>query len=98
MNTNWGLALVLSALIGLGQTGQIAVGSTLVQYYVEPVYRGRVMSFIMLGFGVSSLGVVFGGVMADTIGIEWSIGGLALALGVITLGMLLFSSRLRKLD
>jgi len=98
MNTNWGLALVLSALIGLGQTGQIAVGSTLVQYYVEPVYRGRVMSFIMLGFGVSSLGVVFGGVMADTIGIEWSVGGLALALGVITLGMLAFSSRLRKLD
>lgn len=98
MNTNWGLALVLSAVIGLGQTGQTAVGSTLVQYYVEPVYRGRVMSFIMMGFGISSLGVFFGGVMADTIGIEWSVGGLALGLGALALIMIIFATRLRKLD
>ncbi len=98
VNTNWGLALVLSAIIGLGQTGQIAVGSTLIQYYVEPVYRGRVMSFIMMGFGISSLGVLFGGIMADTIGIEWSVGGLALALGAVVLVMITFASHLRKLD
>jgi predicted MFS family arabinose efflux permease len=70
----------------------------LAQYYVNPDYRGRVMSFMMLGFGLSSLGVVFGGILAETMGIQWSIGGLAIALAIVSLAMLLFSSRLRRLD
>jgi MFS family permease len=97
-NLNWAWALVLVVLIGAGQTGQLAIGSTLVQYHVDPVYRGRVMSFQMLGFGLSSLGTVFGGVLADTLGIRWSVGGLAMALAVITVFILLFGQRLRRLD
>ena len=97
-NENWYLALVMSAFIGLGQTGQTAIGFTLIQYYVDPGFRGRVMSFMMLGFGLSSLGTVFAGVLADSIGIQWSIGGLAMALTVITAMIMLFSNRLRKLD
>lgn len=95
---NWNLALVLSVFIGLGQTGQTAVGFTLIQYYVDPVYRGRVMSFMMLGFGLSSLGTVFGGILAETMGIEWAIGGLAIALAIVTVGMIAFSKHLRDLD
>jgi len=97
-NTEWSLSLVLAVFIGLGQTGQTAIGFTLVQYYVNPDYRGRVMSFMMLGFGLSSLGTFFGGILAETMGIQWSIGGLAIALVIVSLAMLLFSSRLRRLD
>lgn len=97
-NTQWYLALILSAVIGLGQTGQTAIGFTLIQYYVDPAYRGRVMSFMMLGFGMASVGTVFGGILAETIGIEWSVGGLSIALGIISLAMIAFSSHLRKLD
>lgn len=97
-NTNWALALILAVFIGLGQTGQTAVGFTLIQYYVDPGYRGRVMSFMMLGFGMAGMGTVFGGLLADFSGIEWSIGGLAVVLVLICLGMILFSARLRKLQ
>lgn len=97
-NTGWYISLGLAVFIGLGQTGQMAIGFTLVQYYVDPGYRGRVMSFMMLGFGMASLGTVFGGLLADAMGIEWSIGGLAIALAALTMAMLVFSSRLRKLD
>ena len=97
-STNWYLSLVLVVFIGLGQTGQTAIGFTLIQYYVEPGYRGRVMSFMMLGFGMASLGTFFGGLLADTMGIQWSVGGLAIALVVITVAILLISTRLRKLD
>ena len=97
-NTNWYLALTLSVFIGLGQTGQTAIGFTLIQYYVDPGYRGRVMSFMMLGFGMASLGTVFGGILADAMGIEWSIGGLSIALAVLTVAMLVFSPHLRRLD
>lgn len=94
----WGAALVIVFFIGMAQTGQMALGSTLVQYHVDPAYRGRVMSFQMLGFGLSSLGTVFGGVMADTMGIQWSVGGLALGLGLMTLLILVFGRKLRRLD
>ena len=97
-NTTMSWALVISPFIGLGQTGQMAVGMTLIQYYVDPAYRGRTMSIQMLGFGMSSLGVVFAGVMSESLGIEWSIGGLAILLGMIAIAMLTFSPRLRKLD
>ena len=97
-STNWYLSLLLSVFIGLGQTGQMAVGFTLVQYYVDPAYRGRVMSFQLLGFGMASLGAVFGGILSETMGIQWSIGGLAIVLVIVTMFVLIFSSRLRKLD
>jgi MFS family permease len=96
--TQWYLSLFLVVFIGLGQTGQTAVGFTLIQYYVDPTYRGRVMSFMMLGFGLSSLGTFLGGILADVLGIEWSIGGLAIALGVLSTAMIAFSPRLRKLE
>jgi predicted MFS family arabinose efflux permease len=97
-NTNWYLALATSAFIGLGQTGQTAIGFTLIQYYVDPSFRGRVMSFMMLGFGISSLGTLFAGILADNIGIQSSIGGLAITLALITIMIIVFSSKLRKLD
>jgi MFS family permease len=97
-NTNWYLALAMSAFIGLGQTGQTAIGFTLIQYYVDPSFRGRVMSFMMLGFGLSSLGTLFAGVLADSVGIQLSIGGLAIALALITIMITVISSKLRKLD
>jgi predicted MFS family arabinose efflux permease len=97
-STSWTLALVFAVFIGLGQTGQTAFGFVLVQYYVDPAYRGRAMSFMMMGFGLAGLGAFFGGILADSISIVWSIGGLALALLVLCGWMLLFSSRLRNLD
>ena len=97
-NTNWYLALAMSAFIGLGQTGQTAIGFTLIQYYVDPSFRGRVMSFMMLGFGLSSLGTLFAGILADSVGIQFSIGGLAIALAVITIIITVFSAKLRRLD
>jgi len=96
--SEWYLSLVLVVFIGLGQTGQTAIGFTLIQYYVDPDYRGRVMSFMMLGFGLASLGTVFGGILAETMGIQWAIGGLSIALAAVTMGMIAFSSHLRKLD
>ncbi len=97
-STEWYLSLFLVIFIGMGQTGQQAVGMALIQYYVDPGYRGRVMSFFMVGFGLASLGTFFGGMLAETMGIQWSIGGLAMVLSVITLGMLTFARRLRELD
>src|SRR4030042_476485 len=37
----WYLSLLLSAVIGLGSSGQMALGNSLIQYYSEAAFRGR---------------------------------------------------------
>ncbi len=94
----WYLSLFLIMFVGAGSTGQMALGTSLVQYYVKPEYRGRVLSFQMMSWGFGGLGTYFAGEFGDRIGVQWSIGGLALILVVITLFVLLTSTRLRKMD
>ena len=92
------LSMVVIAFIGLGSTIQMALGNSLIQYYVDAAYRGRVMSFLMLGFGLSSLGSFFAGILAEGIGAPWAVGSLAIALFIVTLVIMVAVPRLRKLD
>jgi MFS family permease len=94
----WYLSLSLMIFIGMGSTVQMALGNSLIQYYTDVTYRGRVMSFFMLGFGFSFLGTFFAGMLAEGIGPQWSVGSLAIVLIIITLALLAFEPRLRKLD
>lgn len=83
--------------VGIGQTGRMTLAGTLLQHYVEDEYRGRVMAIYMMEFGLTSLSVLLAGILADRIGIQWSIGGMALILIVISIGVLIASPRLRRL-
>jgi len=94
----WLVSVFVVIFVGLGQTGHRASGNSLAQNYTEPEYRGRVMSFMMMGIGFSSLGTFFAGVLAETLGIQWAIGGLALILVLVSIALLVFTSRLRRLD
>ncbi|MFC1533707.1 MFS transporter [Thermodesulfobacteriota bacterium] len=93
----WGLSLVLIAFIGLGDTGRATLANTLVQYYVADEYRGRVMSFLIMEFGLMSFGVFFASLLAEAIGVQWSIGGLAIGLTLLSIAAF-FGRRLRKMD
>ena len=76
----------------------MTLGTTLLQYYAADEYRGRVMSIYMMEFGLMSFAVFFAGLVADTIGIQWAIGGMAMVLVVLTILVFAFSPRLRRLD
>ncbi|MQC25455.1 MAG: MFS transporter [Chloroflexi bacterium] len=97
-STIWVVSLVAIAFVGLGQTGRMTLSGSLLQHYVEDEYRGRVMAIYMMEFGLTSLSVFFAGIMADRIGIQWSIGGLAILLVVLTLVVWVISPRLRALQ
>jgi MFS family permease len=94
----WYFSLVLVAFVGLGQAGNMTTGNTLIQYYSEPDYRGRVMSFMMMGMGFSNLGTFVAGVMTEAVGVQWSVGGLAIILALASVIMLTVTPRLRELD
>ena len=76
----------------------MALGNTLLMYYVTPEYRGRVMSIYMMEFGLTSLSVFFAALAADFIGVQWSVGGLAMVLVVLSVLMFIFVPRIRRLD
>ena len=96
---SWPLSIVLIVLVGLGQTARMTLGNTLVQYYVDDDYRGRVMSIYTMDFGITSLGTFIAGLMADTaIGIEWTTGGFAMMLVILTLIVAVFLPRIRNLQ
>jgi MFS family permease len=92
------LSLALMVFVGMGQTGRMTLSNTLIQYYVENEYRGRVMSIYMMEFGLTSFGVFAAGVMAESIGAQWAIGGFAIALLVLSLLAVTFLQRIRRLD
>jgi MFS family permease len=92
------LSMMFIFFIGMGSTVQMALGNSLIQYYVDATYRGRVMSFFMLCFGLSSLGAFFAGIMAEGIGVQWAVGSLAILLVIFTLGIITMAPRIRKLD
>ena len=94
----WLVSVIVVIFIGLGQTGHRASGNALAQNYTAPEYRGRVMSFMMMGLGFSSLGTFFAGAIAEAIGIQWSIGGLAVLLVAASAALLIFTTRLRRLE
>ena len=95
---SWPLSIITVIFIGLGQTSHRTAGNTLIQYYTEPEYRGRVMSFMMMELGFSSLGTFIAGVLADTIGVQWSIGSLAIALVIMSVIFTTTTKRLRRLE
>jgi len=92
------VSLTFIFFVGMGSTVQMALGNSLVQYYVDATYRGRVMSFFMLCFGLSSLGAFFAGILAEGIGVQWAVGSLAILLVVVTVLVLALVPRIRKLD
>jgi len=94
----WYLSLILIAFIGIGQTLYMTLGSTLIQYYVSPTYRGRVMSILMMNFGLTGIGTFFAGMLSDNVGVQYTIGGFALVLVIIAFLAFIFIPKVRNLD
>ena len=92
------VALVAIVFVGLGQTGRMTLANTLLQYYVSDEYRGRVMSVYMMEFGMSSFAVFFAAIMADMMGPQTAVGGLAIILVIFSVAAIVMVPRLRKLD
>jgi MFS family permease len=97
-STSWYLSLIMMPLIGLGPTMHGTLTNTLIQYYADPDYRGRMQSFTAIGMGLASLGTFIAGVLADAIGVQWSVGGMAMLLTFITILFFVFSPRLTNLE
>jgi hypothetical protein len=96
---SYSLSLVLIAFVGMGQMVQQALGTTLIQYYIDPAYLGRVMSIMMMQFGFMSFSTFIAGVLTDVTGsVRWSMGSLAILLLALAVLALTFVRRMRDLE
>ncbi len=98
ISTSWALSLVIMASVGLGQSGRMTLSNTLVQYYVADEYRGRVMSIYQMNFGFTAFGVFAAGLMAESMGVQWALGGFAGALVMLSAVAIFVVPRIRRLD
>jgi MFS family permease len=97
-SASWNASLALIVFVGLGQSGQMTLAGTLIQYYVDPVYLGRVMSILMMQFGLISFSTFAAGLLAEAVGVQWAVGGFAMGLVLLSVLVLAFVPRLRNLD
>lgn len=85
--TIYPLALAFAALSGFGMMSQITISNTLIQTTVDPVMRGRVISFYaMMFFGMQPLGGLLVGYISQKIGTPDTVLGegiVALLIGVL---------------
>ncbi len=95
---SWHLSLPLIAIVGLGDTARMTLGNTLLQYYTEEKYHGRVMSIFVMQWGLMGFGAFGAGLLSEVVGVQWAVGGLAAVLIPVTLLAIAFIPRLRRLD
>ncbi|OGO01745.1 MAG: hypothetical protein A2Y90_05060 [Chloroflexi bacterium RBG_13_52_12] len=94
----WGFSLVLMIGVGLGQAGRMTLPVALLQTYTKPEYRARVMGVYGVEFGLSSFGTFFAALLVERLGVQWSVGGMAIVLVALSVAALLFIPRLRKMN
>lgn len=95
---SWYLSLGMIIFFGLGQAGGMALANTLIQHYVDDQYRGRVMSILLMQWGLMSFSTFIAGLVAESLGVQWAIGGFALVLIFLSIFALAFVPRIRNLD
>jgi MFS family permease len=94
----WILSLVTVVFIGLGQTMRGTLGGALLQSYTEPAYMGRVMSLMMMQFGVMSIMTFIAGITAEYVPVQYVVGGLATILLISTMLSMAARPDIRRLD
>jgi MFS family permease len=76
-------AFVFIALVGAGNSICMVMNNALLQKRSDPAYRGRVMSVYMMLWGLTPLGTLPGGAIADMVGVGWVVAGQGLSVIVL---------------
>jgi len=92
-----GLAAIVIAAGNVGQMLFMTTNNTVIQARVPDEYRGRVMSMLMMSFGLSPIGVLPVTIAADAIGVQAAIAIASAVFLVLVILVFAFSPRLREL-
>ena len=83
-------------LVGLGESGRWALGQALMMEMSDDAYKARVMSVIMMSFGLMPLGMLPMGWAIESFGAEFAVGIFGFVLMFFTISYLIFVRSLKN--
>jgi len=86
ISTSFWVTLPIMLVIGAAQAGRMAIGQVLVQSYSAEEFRGRVQSVWFMQFSLVQFGTFLVSLLAELVGPQAAIGGLAAVL-VVAMGL-----------
>jgi len=92
------LSAAIVVVLGVGQAGRQSLSNILIQARVEDEYRGRISSIMMMEMGLESLGTFAIAVLAEAIGVQWALEGVAIGLLCVALVVAVLAPSYRRLD
>lgn len=98
VSENYYITLPIMLVVGVASAVRRSLGQVLIQTYPDPEYRGRVMAIWMMQFSLMSMGTFAAGILADLVGPQVAIGGMAAGLMVVVVLVTLFVPRMRQLQ
>jgi MFS family permease len=98
VSTTMPLALAAGALMGLVSSIFMSLHMSVVTLIIDPQMRGRVMSIMMMTFGLMPLGALPVSYIAETVGIDIALVFCAFGLAALTALLLITVPGLRRID
>ena len=98
LTPSFGPALLLILCADLFAMVGMTMNNTLIQSTIPDQVRGRVMSLMMMTFGITPLGTLPAGWIAREFGVRVAVAGGGLLLVLFSLGLFLLSRTYRRLD
>jgi MFS family permease len=98
LSRNWYLSLAFIVIVGLTQPARATLTNTLLQSFTAPNYRGRVLSLYAMQDGITSLGAFVAAMVAEVVGVPFTVGGFALTIVLLSVLAMIFIPRIRKLE
>ncbi len=98
ISTSFWITMPIMLLIGAAQAGRMATGQVLIQSYAADEYRGRVSSVWFMQFPLVQLGTFLVASLAEFVGVQLAIGGLAFILVIVMALVAVFVPSIRRLD
>jgi MFS family permease len=92
------MAMLACAMTGLTSSVFMSLHMSVVTLIIEPQMRGRVMSIMMMTFGLMPVGALPAAYFAETIGIDVALLGCAVGLAVLTFALAAAIPGLRSID
>ena len=98
ISTTLSLAIITCALMGMVSSIFMSMHMSVITLIIEPEMRGRVMSIMMMTFGLMPLGALPVSYVAETVGIDTAMLGCAFGLVALTIVLLITMPGLRRID
>ena len=90
------IGVISLILVGVGESGRWALGQALMMEISDDAYKARVMSVIMMSFGLMPLGMLPMGWAIESYGSEFAVGIFGLVLMIFTISYLLFARSIKN--